>query len=137
MLFFFSSRRRHTRCALVTGVQTCALPISPLAPVACAHAVLPSITASTKLTDATALSHCLIENSPRVLQVPTVRQGFVPPTGSAARSVPTRREPSRQPDRKSVVEGKSVSVRVDLGGRRIIKKKKKEKHTNKQKPNKQ
>src|SRR3546814_10085975 len=27
MLFFFSSRRRHTRCALVTGVQTCALPI--------------------------------------------------------------------------------------------------------------
>src|SRR3546814_20255090 len=28
VLFFFSSRRRHTRCALVTGVQTCALPIS-------------------------------------------------------------------------------------------------------------
>src|SRR3546814_6570550 len=27
-LFFFSSRRRHTSCALVTGVQTCALPIS-------------------------------------------------------------------------------------------------------------
>src|SRR3546814_7221161 len=33
-MFFFSSRRRHTRCALVTGVQTCALPISlqPAAP---------------------------------------------------------------------------------------------------------
>src|SRR3546814_1853622 len=27
--FFFSSRRRHTICSLVTGVQTCALPISP------------------------------------------------------------------------------------------------------------
>src|SRR3546814_4868354 len=27
MDLFFSSRRRHTRCALVTGVQTCALPI--------------------------------------------------------------------------------------------------------------
>src|SRR3546814_16269489 len=26
--FFFSSRRRHTRCELVNGVQTCALPIS-------------------------------------------------------------------------------------------------------------
>src|SRR3546814_13839676 len=26
-MFFFASRRRHTRCALVTGVQTCALPI--------------------------------------------------------------------------------------------------------------
>src|SRR3546814_17054694 len=29
-VFFFSSRRRHTRCALVTGVQTCALPICSL-----------------------------------------------------------------------------------------------------------
>src|SRR6184192_4603730 len=28
LFFFFSSRRRHTRCRLVTGVQTCALPIS-------------------------------------------------------------------------------------------------------------
>src|SRR3546814_17890197 len=28
LVLFFSSRRRHTRCALVTGVQTCALPIS-------------------------------------------------------------------------------------------------------------
>src|SRR3546814_4771040 len=27
-ILFFTSRRRHTRCALVTGVQTCALPIS-------------------------------------------------------------------------------------------------------------
>src|SRR3546814_15832137 len=32
LLFFFSSRRRHTRCALVTGVQTCALPFSGVAP---------------------------------------------------------------------------------------------------------
>src|SRR3546814_16917107 len=30
-MFFFSSRRRHTRCALVTGVQTCALPILDVA----------------------------------------------------------------------------------------------------------
>src|SRR3546814_3947436 len=30
-IFFFSSRRRHTRCALVTGVQTCALPICEFA----------------------------------------------------------------------------------------------------------
>src|SRR3546814_5715614 len=28
LMLFFSSRRRHTRCALVTGVQTCALPFS-------------------------------------------------------------------------------------------------------------
>src|SRR3546814_19980213 len=31
MFFFLSSRRRHTSCALVTGVQTCALPIYDLA----------------------------------------------------------------------------------------------------------
>src|SRR3546814_5270466 len=39
--FFFSSRRRHTRCALVTGVQTCALPIlfcqCPRRPIKFAH----------------------------------------------------------------------------------------------------
>src|SRR3546814_8632841 len=29
LVFFFSSRIRHTSCALVTGVQTCALPICP------------------------------------------------------------------------------------------------------------
>src|SRR3546814_2856350 len=29
VFFFFSSRRRHTSCALVTGVQTCALPTLP------------------------------------------------------------------------------------------------------------
>src|SRR3546814_6501214 len=41
-VFFFSSRIRHTRCALVTGVQTCALPICPalevMAVVPCDHA---------------------------------------------------------------------------------------------------
>src|SRR3546814_3087545 len=46
-LFFFSSRRRHTRCALVTGVQTCALPISrrrrhPSAPRAAPQSAAPA-----------------------------------------------------------------------------------------------
>src|SRR3546814_2447308 len=36
LYFFFSSRRRHTRCALVTGVQTCALPISSASSSRCA-----------------------------------------------------------------------------------------------------
>src|SRR3546814_8269807 len=39
--FFFSSRRRHTRCALVTGVQTCALPILGQAFAERAHAEFP------------------------------------------------------------------------------------------------
>src|SRR3546814_4308797 len=33
-VFFFSSRRLHTSCALVTGVQTCALPISAVETIA-------------------------------------------------------------------------------------------------------
>src|SRR3546814_10607933 len=37
MTVFFSRRRRHTRCALVTGVQTCALPISILLKGGCAR----------------------------------------------------------------------------------------------------
>src|SRR3546814_1435904 len=54
--FFFSSRRRHTRCALVTGVQTCALPISaygrsPFPP----YAVLLVLTSAQGLTCSTKL----------------------------------------------------------------------------------
>src|SRR3546814_5824966 len=37
IVFLFSSRRRHTRCALVTGVQTCALPISQVVVDGVAH----------------------------------------------------------------------------------------------------
>src|SRR3546814_8140736 len=40
--FFFSSRRRHTRCALVTGVQTCALPIYPADAIAAYRAIIDS-----------------------------------------------------------------------------------------------
>src|SRR3546814_3011178 len=47
LCFVFSSRRRHTRCALVTGVQTCALPIYELAWVV--SATLLTSTASTPL----------------------------------------------------------------------------------------
>src|SRR3546814_16322380 len=85
-VFFFSSRRRHTRCALVTGVQTCALPISDVDPRG------GGIAGKSVELDG---------------EVPAIAVGAQPRTG----------------DRKSVVSGKSVSVRVDLGGRRIIKKK--------------
>src|SRR3546814_6148121 len=47
MFFFFSSRRRHTRCALVTGVQTCALPISSRpGPASGSRSTVPSSTAT-------------------------------------------------------------------------------------------
>src|SRR3546814_8547831 len=52
MFFCFSSRRRHTRCALVTGVQTCALPISALPYAAPDHIPAPGVwPASDNLAD--------------------------------------------------------------------------------------
>src|SRR3546814_12044458 len=112
MLFFFSSRRRHTRCALVTGVQTCALPI-------CAP-----------YQGAMAKRNRSVWPQPARLVRPKHGPGCAeqaPSADSANLSVwfqyhgPCARRNGR--DRKSVVSGKSVSVRVDLGGRRIIKKK--------------
>src|SRR3546814_14425843 len=94
-LFFFSSRRRHTRCALVTGVQTCALPISRA-------------------------SSAPRGRVPRRAPLRRRRPCFASLRRRGRRGCRPRRR-----DRKSVVSGKSVSVRVDLGGRRIIKKNKK------------
>src|SRR3546814_19004903 len=84
MVFFFSSRRRHTICALVTGVQTCALPI--------------------------------LDDSDRLAALSAARRSESSSTFAAYDLTSS--------DRKSVVQRKSVSVRVDLGGRRISKKKK-------------
>src|SRR3546814_13330037 len=56
-----------------------------------------------------------------------LRQGRCRDRGQYGRG---RLLPGAVPDRKSVVSGKSVSVRVDLGGRRIIKKKRSYKDTN-------
>src|SRR3546814_12789046 len=96
LTFLFSSRRRHTRCALVTGVQTCALPISAEhVPDAGQYQAQRRVRES--------------ELQPSVPHQPWPVEFLV--------AVDVR-------DRKSVVYGKSVSVRVDLGGRRIIKKKK-------------
>src|SRR3546814_12926543 len=89
LVFGFSSRRRHTRCALLTGVQTCALPI-------CRHGVPAQAQAAQRFRHGHARPADLGDLAP-VLAV-----------GRGA-----------QADRKSVVQGKSVSVRVDLGGSRI------------------
>src|SRR3546814_20728775 len=97
--FFCSSRRRHTRCALVTGVQTCALPI-------CFEPVLgPVITRNLKKKDYAAIAR-------QVCQV-----GFWITAAQAGIAL------ALAIDRKSVVEGKSGSVRVDLGGSSIMTKK--------------
>src|SRR3546814_17579880 len=84
--FFFSSRRRHTRCALVTGVQTCALPI-------CGD----------------------VEVGPG--ETPMKWGGGTDLVGPAERLLHVK---ERSEERRV---GKECVVRVDLGGRRIIKKK--------------
>src|SRR3546814_3929358 len=88
--FFFSSRRRHTRCALVTGVQTCALPIC-----------IDSFGASAPAEQLYRHFGITVE---RLVDVAQSVAGL-------------RRSEERR-------VGKSVSVRVDRGGRRILKKKK-------------
>src|SRR3546814_19870708 len=98
--FFFSSRRRHTRCALVTGVQTCALPI---------------------------YRH---DERQRQQHVQPQRIAFARIAGGQPQQGQRHGHASQQhlgqrgrSEERRV--GKSVSVRVDLGGRRIIKKKNK------------
>src|SRR3546814_13817876 len=108
-MFCFSSRRRHTRCALVTGVQTCALPISrnrlAAAVVRNAYPVVPALAA---------VNHAIAADV-------SVYGNCRPPSLSgndAARKPPSIKAASARPEERRV--GKSVSVRVDLGGRRII-----------------
>src|SRR3546814_12207728 len=122
--FFFSSRRRHTRCALVTGVQTCALPIFLLLPVP-AEAVPRFPESRPDLSPGE-----LRQLGPGRYDRAGQRAGDRRPRlalrrrGRAAQAVamvPQDHRLCRRPDRKSVVWGKSVSVRVDLGGSRIIK----------------
>src|SRR3546814_2167842 len=75
-VFFFSSRRRHTRCALVTGVQTCALPIYGIA----TEAVAPVTDAngsisSSRIRDALKLGDC--DTATRLLTRPFAIEGPV------------------------------------------------------------
>src|SRR3546814_19352735 len=105
---FFSSRRRHTRCALVTGVQTCALPIYSLR-----HARPMAIGLNCALGAKELRQHVDV-----LAQVADTRVSAHPNAG-----LPNAFGGYDETDRKSVVSGKRVSVRVDLGGRRILKKK--------------
>src|SRR3546814_1130728 len=111
--FFVSSRRRHTRCALVTGGQTCALPI---------YAISVPLTGWLAMRFGTVRWFiysiigfgifsflCGVSRTLDALVLFRVLQGLAGGPLIA---------------RKSVVSGKSVAVSVDLGGGRIINKKK-------------
>src|SRR3546814_5995141 len=95
--FFFSSRRRHTRCALVTGVQTCALPISPAGP-----AYHPGRSGKLCLGPKQVLAE-FGELHPSVARAFDLK-GTVAASEVYLDAIPARRESGRaRPDRKSAV----------------------------------
>src|SRR3546814_3255625 len=112
---FLSSRIRHTRCALVTVVQTCALPIWRNQ-----HA-----TVSTKFQKygEVELKHVRAIHPHLCQKVIGIHRCMHESIGKWAIPRNRNRNTPRK-DRKSVAEGKRVSVSVDSGGRCIIKNKK-------------
>src|SRR3546814_20020132 len=100
--FFFSSRRRHTRCALVTGVQTCALPIFGVAPPPRSPFPYRYVLLCRKPGGGT---------SAPMAADPA-------PLLSPARPPAPRDRPARLV-RENVGSGKQVALRVDLGGTRL------------------
>src|SRR3546814_15148512 len=123
--FYFSSRRRHTRCALVTGVQTCALPIcgdvsvlgQPGSRFGIEASPVELMISDGEIASSTRIRALLlagdVERASALLGRPFRVHGPLEHRWEAGRLV----------DRKSVVAGTSVSVRVDLGGCGNIKKK--------------
>src|SRR3546814_16028384 len=151
-LLFFSSRRRHTRCALVTGVQTCALPICPFwlgyrkRCKAQARILADNEQSDPVFLDVAAFGASPVSRRDRALVTRGSRECIVgarilcgasaiPVGGPVSRSRRDRCSTrcrcipgaalihSVGGDWKRVVWGKSVSVRVVLGGRRTVQKK--------------
>src|SRR3546814_15743410 len=136
-LLFFSSRRRHTRCALVTGVQTCALPISRQQDNAeprerqmtkiqshaeCSHASSKTARAKcrrdrAKMADAFSSVAAEFGN----VQMGTDEVVAPEPVFEPVKVTDEHWRDFREPDRQSVAKGTGVSVRGDPGGRRAIK----------------
>src|SRR3546814_20479654 len=135
MVFFFSSIRRHTRCALVTGVQTCALPIYSFLSISLSL-FIPTMSLEFRSHD---LDQTVIVNdlngyfvSPLCIVMTEDEEGARsdnadyddddPLLLNSFVSPPMQIQHSAAEDRKSVVTGTGWSARVDIGGRRIIKK---------------
>src|SRR3546814_14425525 len=125
MYCFLSSRRRHTRCALVTGVQTCALPIWR-------RGHRPSLTATPALP---------VRDGRSTPPPPTSRSGSAAVALTPAAAPPPRQPPSCRgaPDRpprthrrgrKSSVVGKDGVSTGQPGGGSLLQKKQKSKYIN-------
>src|SRR3546814_5499037 len=95
MYFFCSSRRRHTRCALVTGVQTCALPIFRLEDEAAKE--------RDQMLHRTGLGHYLIFDGVLEPSFRGHRSRVYPRSAFAVRLINQTARQTQKPDRKSVV----------------------------------
>src|SRR3546814_7809521 len=155
LLFFFDSRRRHTSCPLVTGVQTCALPIFEAATRPAAQSVArdkgihqrhvnvlePALELDARAVSARYPCRAAAKSElggkefipvfpgqdtrrRRRFQRLSPHLAFQRNAPALGLPVSIEGEPERcAQDRKRVVEGRSVSVRVGLGGRGTFKKK--------------
>src|SRR3546814_19554437 len=126
--FFCSSRRRHTRCALVTGVQTCALPISQLA-LDTQRAAVRARGTSSRIHNQAVQSRPAKqaelnrERAPFAPRIASQRAtpGLPASTTTTIGSFPQTDEiRGFRRDRKSHVLGTSVTVRVYHSGRRNL-----------------
>src|SRR3546814_11107088 len=104
-VFFFFKQKTAYEMRISDGVQTCALPN-------CAAGPAPPARRATKS-----------RSRPSACAGSRQRTGQVATSVRSAGRRDSRSAPAHRPDRQSVVAGKSVSVRVDIGGRRIITKK--------------
>src|SRR3546814_19712145 len=129
LFFFFSSRRRHTSCALVTGVQTCALPIyGAIYQASYGYAPLTSGARASMVGDILTIALVERTQASKSNSATTDRAGKIGLSPPRNRPVVAffqqRREHGRRSglhgqgrrERKSVVEGKSVSESVENGG---------------------
>src|SRR3546814_16660608 len=141
-VFFFSGRIRHTICALVTGVHTCALPISGL--LGGLEKYDSKLIRKRSSSPKFQVHNTALISAQRHEQFSEIRQrpdewGHMVESAVGAHLINSAyaggynihywREGGHEGDfvldRKSVVSGKSGSVRVEHGVRRILKKKKK------------
>src|SRR3546814_4873927 len=74
MFFVVSSRRRHTRCALVTGVQTCALPIYPFDREVC---LAEDSEAATSSGQNSAVDGISVIDEKQLIRIEPVHRGFL------------------------------------------------------------
>src|SRR3546814_13218046 len=115
MFFFFSSRRLYTRCALVTGVQTCALPIC----ITLIYKRLIRAAAKKKLLGA--MGEAEVERWVAAVSSHSLRVGVAQDNFAAGESLPAILQAYRWRDPKTVMRsGARLSVKRGASARMAV-----------------